>query len=169
MKLILVRHADAADLGENGVTTDYDRPLTEIGHARAAALAAALVGLNVLPEVVFTSPLLRAHQTAEPLAVALTPGSPPMPLDALRLEEMKPRKLAQAMTEAHVTSAILVGHMPDMARLAGWLLGCGATSLAFDKATAALVACGKTAEKGRGELRWLVTPDWFERTVTSAD
>jgi phosphohistidine phosphatase len=167
VKLILVRHAEAAAIGEAGATRDYDRPLTDAGHAQVAALAAALVGLNVLPSVVYASPLVRSIQTAGPLAAALTPGTPPTPHDLLRLEEMRPRKFAKALNDARVTAAVLVGHMPDLGRFAGWLLGCGATTVAFDKAAAALIACGKTAEKGRGELRWLATPDWFAPAVTS--
>lgn len=161
MKLILVRHAEAVVLGEAGAATDYDRPLTERGTTQAFGLAKALTQLQVLPGLVLTSPLVRAVQTAEPIAAALTPGTPAFVNDYLRLEELRPRKLAKAIMESGHTSALLVGHMPDLARLAGWLLGAGATSIAFEKGAAAMIACGKTVEKGRGELRWLITPDWF--------
>lgn len=167
MKIILVRHAEAIALGEAGASTDFDRPLTDLGRSQSAALAAALSGLNVLPDVIYTSSLVRAVQTAEPIAAALTPGVPAKPFDFLRLEEMRPRKLAKVLNDAGHSAVILVGHMPDMAQLAGWLLGCGSNTVAFDKAAAALIACGKTAERGRGELRWLATPDWFLPAVTS--
>ena len=32
MDLYLIRHAEAAPLGEGGITSDEDRPLTEQGH-----------------------------------------------------------------------------------------------------------------------------------------
>jgi phosphohistidine phosphatase len=166
MKLILVRHAEAVVLGEGGIVTDYDRPLTERGTTQAFGLAKTLTRLQVLPGLVLTSPLVRAVQTAEPIAAALTPGTPAFVNDYLRLEELRPRKLAKAIMESGHTSAVLVGHMPDLARLAGWLLGAGPTTIAFDKGAAAMIACGKTIEKGCGELRWLITPDWFLRATS---
>ena len=42
MKLILVRHAEAVDLGTDGVASDFDRPLTDLGRRQAAGLATAL-------------------------------------------------------------------------------------------------------------------------------
>ena len=46
MRLYVIRHADAAPLGANGVKEDEDRPLTELGHAQCTALAAALQKLS---------------------------------------------------------------------------------------------------------------------------
>ena len=161
MKLILVRHAEAVALGEAGAATDFDRPLTETGRHQAEALAKALAKLRIQPQAIFTSPAIRAIETATPIAAALTPDSLAQPCDFLRLEEMKPRKFSDWLNETGYASIVLVGHMPDMGKYAGWLLGCDSTTVAFDKSTAALIACGNTAEKGRGELRWLATPEWF--------
>src|SRR5205807_2522803 len=65
MRLYLIRHADAAPLGEGGVADDRDRPLTELGHSQCQALAAALQKRDVKVDQIVTSPLLRARQTAE--------------------------------------------------------------------------------------------------------
>ena len=166
MKLILVRHAEAVNVGEAQAINDFDRSLTDLGRTQAEALAKALAGLNVRPGLVLTSPYLRAVQTAEPLAATLTPGVIPQLNDFLRLEEVKPRKLAKQISELGLSTVVLVGHMPDMSRLAGWILGCSSGTIAFDKSAAALIACGKTIEKGSGELHWLATPDWFLHTTS---
>ena len=65
MDLYLIRHADALALGERGITSDEDRPLSEVGEAQAAAGAKALLTKGILFDRLFTSPLLRARQTAE--------------------------------------------------------------------------------------------------------
>ena len=80
---------------------------------------------------------------------------------------MRPRKLSEWLNETDYRLIVLVGHMPDLGRYAGWLLGCDATTITFDKAAAALISCGKSAEKGRGELHWLATPDWFATTTST--
>jgi phosphohistidine phosphatase len=159
MKLVLIRHAEAKALGEDGIADDFDRPLTEFGRAQAEAMAKALVGLGLCADAVWTSPYVRAVETATIVAAALTPGRPTISSDFLRLEEMRPRKLTAALPSGKVV--VLVGHMPDLAQYAGWLLGCSKDAVDFGKGAAALLAFGKTAGKGQGELRWLVTSEWL--------
>jgi phosphohistidine phosphatase len=73
MHVILVRHAEAVNVGEDGVSTDFDRHLTPHGREQAAKLADAFAARGVGPSVVVTSPLVRAKQTAEPLLRLLPP------------------------------------------------------------------------------------------------
>ena len=63
MRLFLVRHAEAA-LGD----PDDLRPLTTAGREHARKLGAALATEH--PEIVLTSPLLRARETAAAIAEA---------------------------------------------------------------------------------------------------
>lgn len=165
MKLLLIRHAEAHLMGEAGSTTDFDRPLTELGHGQAEALARVLAERAILPDLVLTSPYLRAVQTAQPIAARLTPNKPPVIHDLLRLEELREKKLVSSLPGTGLIA--LVGHQPDLGQLAGWLLGAGRETINFEKAAAALFACGSTIRKGRAELRWLVTPDWFFADLAS--
>ena len=66
MKVLLVRHAIALDRDTPGISDDL-RPLTEEGVLRFKKTARALAEL-VKADLVLTSPLLRAKQTAEILA-----------------------------------------------------------------------------------------------------
>ncbi|MEZ5599061.1 MAG: histidine phosphatase family protein [Pseudomonadales bacterium] len=61
-RLYLVRHGRAAA----GIAENTDPGLDELGHRQAAATAEELAALPVMP--LFTSPLLRARETGEPLA-----------------------------------------------------------------------------------------------------
>src|SRR6185295_16151718 len=63
VRLILVRHAKAAP-----GSPDASRPLTPAGHEAAALLAIEIRDLG--PDAVISSPLLRARETAGPIAEA---------------------------------------------------------------------------------------------------
>src|SRR5437773_11617307 len=70
--LVIVRHAKAqrpADLA------DADRPLTQRGHADAAAAGAWLAARGYRPDLVLCSPSKRTRQTWRGVSVALA-GSP---------------------------------------------------------------------------------------------
>jgi 2,3-bisphosphoglycerate-dependent phosphoglycerate mutase len=67
-EIILVRHAQPV-YPTSGGPDDYHRPLTEKGLAQAAGLVDELTAMK--PDLVASSPYLRAVQTVEPLAHAL--------------------------------------------------------------------------------------------------
>src|SRR5205085_9875857 len=63
--IYLIRHARAVALGEQGIETDEDRPLTEDGVIQARQLADTLQKHGVELDAILTTPLLRARRTAE--------------------------------------------------------------------------------------------------------
>ncbi|MEO8197294.1 MAG: histidine phosphatase family protein [Thermoanaerobaculia bacterium] len=69
MNLYLVRHGQTASSRENRFTGSSDPPLTPVGEAMAEALAGAYS--QVKWNAIYTSPLLRARQTAAPLCRAV--------------------------------------------------------------------------------------------------
>ncbi|MBI2804105.1 MAG: phosphohistidine phosphatase SixA [Planctomycetes bacterium] len=161
MELYLIRHADALALGERGVTTDEARPLSEKGETQSEAVARALAKRGVVLDRLCTSPLVRARQTAEILLRVwarpeliletcddLAPGS-------------KPRKLGKYLLKSAGEKLGLVGHMPDLGEFAGWLLGEKKMQIDFAKAGVAFINCADFPGKGLGDLKWLVTPEWY--------
>ena len=110
MRLFLVRHAHAAP-GE----PDELRPLSERGREEARALAERLDAAG--PDLVVTSPLLRARETAA--AIASTTGA------ELRIDD----RLAPGATAEDVVAAVdggtvvVVGHQPDCSEVALALTG----------------------------------------------
>jgi phosphohistidine phosphatase len=102
VRLIVVRHAHA-DAGE----PDELRPLSGRGREEAAALADGLAALD--PTLVVTSPLLRARETATPIARAA--GA------ELRVDErLGPGATAEdvlAAVEGAEGTVVTVGHQPD--------------------------------------------------------
>jgi phosphohistidine phosphatase len=111
MKLVLVRHAEAAP-----GSPDELRTLTPEGHEQARQLGERLRADGIEPDAVLSSPLLRARETASDLGFG-----PPEPRD----------ELAPGATEEDVRTAIadqgdtvvVVGHQPDCGRIAAALTG----------------------------------------------
>jgi phosphohistidine phosphatase len=159
--LYLIRHADALALGERGITSDEERPLSEVGESQAEAAARALQSRGILFDRLFTSPLLRARQTAEiMLRVWSRPDLSLDTCDAL-MPSSKSRKLSKYLLKSGGERIGLVGHMPQLGDYGSWLIGSKKMQLEIAKAGIALVTCGELPSKGLGALQWLVTPEWY--------
>lgn len=157
VQLHLLRHADAGDPGAwRG--DDADRPLSDKGRAQAERLGTFLAGIGFAPDVILTSPKLRARQTAEIVATALGLG--------VRLEDRLAEGFDGETVDAMLADAgspaqpVLVGHDPDFSELLGYLAGTDALSMKKG-AFARLDVRGPVAG-GNGTLRWLVPPDLLD-------
>ncbi len=161
MELYLIRHADALALGERGITEDEERPLSEQGEQQSQALARVLQKHGIALDLLVTSPLLRARQTAEWLLRGWNGQHP----ETMVCEELMPgggsRKLARFLRQQSVERIGVVGHMPHLGEWAAWLIGSKKAQLDIAKAGVACIACDDGPRKGNGVLHWLVTPDWF--------
>jgi phosphohistidine phosphatase len=161
MDLYLIRHADAVPVGEQGITDDFDRPLSAKGQRETQGLAAALSRRGVRLDKMVTSPLLRARQTAEGLIGAW--ASPTLELCVC--EDLAPagkrRRMARFLRKLGGDSFALVGHQPDLGELAGWLIGSRSARVEMAKAGVAYIACDDQPGKGGGALVWLTTPAWY--------
>ena len=71
MILYLVRHGIAVDPNDPKSPSEPERPLTAKGVQKTRAAALGLQALGVKPDVLITSPYVRAAQTAEIFAEAL--------------------------------------------------------------------------------------------------
>lgn len=160
MDLYFIRHAEASAVGEDGVTSDADRPLTERGHVQAHALAAGLRCHGIHLTTLLTSPLLRAKQTAEDI---LKSWPPPVTLEVC--EELAPggkaKKLARVLKSLQGDGVALVGHMPDLADQVAWFIGGKKAQIDLAKAGAAHVVCADKPGKASATLVWLITPEWM--------
>jgi phosphohistidine phosphatase len=158
MNLYLVRHADALPLGEQGVTEDEDRPLSEEGLRQARLVGQALKRLGISLDAILTSPLKRAVQTAEELARVLqVPTGAVENCDQLGPNQAS-KKLAKHLLKLEAQNLALVGHEPDLGQHTAWLIGSKKARLEFAKGAIAFVECDAAPQKGAGALRWLLTP-----------
>jgi phosphohistidine phosphatase len=115
VRLYLCRHAHAAP-GD----PDQLRELTDRGRAEADALAARLESATPAPEVVLASPLLRARQTAEPLARRLDVE---LLVDDAAAPGASAGSLLSALSALDAETVVVVGHQPDCSEIARALSG----------------------------------------------
>jgi len=129
-ELLLLRHGIAEerdpDPGDQADQADRRRSLTSEGAERTARLISRLCDLDLGCDVVLSSPLRRARQTAElavagglatdlELAAGLAPLADPLPLLERWLGPLSPRPGWRRLA--------LVGHEPDLSTLAALLIG----------------------------------------------
>lgn len=158
MKLYFVRHATASN---KTMWADDDalRPLTRTGRERFSVAASALVEAGVLhPDLIVTSPLVRAEQTAEILGKTLG-GSVPILEDA-RLGPEFDLLALQAILAEHPDAASLaiVGHNPSFADVLSEVVG--EADIDVRKGSVALVEISDMTPPA-GRLMWLAPPTIF--------
>lgn len=145
MDLYFLRHGDAVPEGE--------RPLSERGERDVTHVVDCLKSTGLAPDLILTSPLLRARQTAEIASRIL--GREPEVTDLLdcgaTLGDLA-RLLADACPHR---SVLLIGHEPDFSTMVGELTG--GANVEMKKAAVARVECSDIAP-AHGLLKWLVTP-----------
>jgi len=156
MKLLLIRHAAAVRKGIPA-NRDRGRPLTPRGRAKFRVAARGLARIVDQPDVLLTSPLIRARATAEIAASAfrsLTPRIEP----ALAQERVEVVVAALKKYPADATVAI-VGHEPTLSKLLARLLGVrtGDGPFAFKKGGVAMVDL-PDGPTNAGQLRWFLRP-----------
>lgn len=155
-ELYIVRHAIAAERGEEWPDDDK-RPLTEKGIVRFKDGLAGLTWLDVSLDEIFTSPLVRAKQTADLLAAGIA-GKPAVKLlGALAPGQSPDEVMAQLARVARRRRIALVGHEPGLGELAAHLLG-ARRPLAFRKGGVCRIDLQGLTEKRPGSLVWFVTP-----------
>jgi phosphohistidine phosphatase len=115
--LYLLRHADA----DTPAPTDDARPLSDKGHAQAIRVARFCEAHDMQVALVLSSPLRRAHETAQPVAEALRAELVIAPWLA---SGMQPQAAFEELRAYRAQeSVMLVGHEPDFSQLAAYLLG----------------------------------------------
>lgn len=118
MIVVFLRHAQAGP----AVSGDFGRKLTPKGLDQADRVGRHCARLGLVPDVILTSPVVRARQTAELVAERL---------DGMELRHapwlacgMDPPTCAQELAAlAECKTVFLVGHEPDFSMTIEWFLG----------------------------------------------
>jgi phosphohistidine phosphatase len=158
MLVYLVRHAIADGRDPDRWPDDRDRPLTEEGRRRFRSAAKGLRKLAEAPDLVLTSPYLRARQTAA-LLHEHARWPEPVAHDALGAEQSAAGMLAVLEAQQQRAAVALVGHEPTLSELASGLL-CGDPVRVTIELKKGAVACLRVHATlaGRAELLWLLPP-----------
>jgi phosphohistidine phosphatase len=154
MIVYFLRHGLAGDRTE-WTGNDALRPLTERGISQMEQAAEALSILIPDLDVILTSPLVRARQTAQIVAEKLK-----MEESLVEDSRLSPgfnyEDLSQILREQAETAAIiLVGHEPDFSQTISDLIGGG--RIICKKGGLARVDL-TSSDPPQGELIWLIPP-----------
>lgn len=156
MILYLVRHGIAVNRTDPKCPPEAERPLTARGVQKTRSAALGLRALGAKPDVLITSPYVRAAQTAEIFAEAL--GFSPEKIrvsEALKPAE-NPATIMNEIFRLKAKEVMCCGHAPHVDLLIAHLTGARGTFTTLKKAG---VAClEQEGGHGRWELRWLVGP-----------
>jgi phosphohistidine phosphatase len=157
IELYLVRHAIAAERGPK-YPDDRLRPLTNEGRKRFEESIPGAVCAGVELDLVLTSPLVRAQETAAILANGLRPRPSVQELEALA-PGGRHALLVEAITKfakRHRRIA-MVGHEPDLGEFGARLIGARGT-IEFKKGAICAIDLDGATPGGPGTLRWLLPP-----------
>jgi phosphohistidine phosphatase len=148
MELYFLRHGEAD--WPNWKKSDDKRPLTKHGKKEMREVAAFLKRVKARPDVIVTSPLPRASQTAEIAAERLKIKCRE---DKLLAPGFGRAELERLLKKYPAESVMIVGHEPDFTETISGLTG---ASLKLPKAGIALVELNRSWRNGR--LLWLIPP-----------
>ena len=152
MDLILLRHGKAEDLNSGG---DSARELVEKGREQARKAAKLQKRAKLLPDIVLTSPLVRARQTAEEFCdTAEMPGAV---IQGWLACGMHPEEALHELAGFREFKRVaIVGHEPDFSELIQWILGTAGGSVEVKKGA---IACLQVTPPARhGTLVFLIPP-----------
>ncbi len=163
MELILIRHAKAEERSLTQYPDDDMRPLTKEGKMIQKGVARSLHAMVGQVDKVFTSPLLRAIQTAEITIKAMELQEKPVVTDMLG-HSFSPLALTQFLEESTTPeeTIILVGHEPDLSELLFFYLGHN-LRIRFRKSGVVMLGFAGYAQAGSGELLGFFRPRQLTR------
>jgi phosphohistidine phosphatase len=158
-----VRHGIAIDREDPKCPEEAERYLTEEGTKKTREVARGVASLVEKPDLFFSSPYVRAWQTAELFASAmkypkqgirktnyLLPGSEP----AAFFREIAKNKEAE--------SVLCFGHAPHLDELIAAVLGCKHDATSLKKAGVACLELRRISPPA-GTLVWLATPKLLKK------
>jgi phosphohistidine phosphatase len=154
--LYLVRHGIAADATPE-CPDDAARPLTQEGVERLRAQFKALRRLDVEIDHVFTSPLVRAVQTAALLKESLRNAPAVSVIEALRPGGRFDAVLAGLARLPAVQGVALVGHEPSIGAAAARLIG-AREAIPFKKGAVCRIDVATLPPTEPGRLQWFLPP-----------
>jgi phosphohistidine phosphatase len=156
MQIYLLRHGTAED--PRDALNDAERALLPEGKEKLRRVLALAAEAGAQPELMISSPLKRAIQTAKIAQEILAYKG-----DILRMGVLEPgARVEDVWNEIRIhkdrSSVLLVGHNPLFAELSGYLLGCPDLQIDFKAGGMLRLDTESFMPRPRAILRWYLTP-----------
>jgi phosphohistidine phosphatase len=163
MEIYVVRHGIAIDREDPKCPPDPERYLTEEGIEKTKRVAAAVAAISATPDLLLSSPYVRAMQTAEIFAGALDYPKQKIRRTDLLLPGAEPTLFYRELAKDKQTSTLFIfGHAPQLDDLIASALGSKHHITSLKKAGVALIEL-KRVSPPNGQLVWLAPPKVLRR------
>ena len=158
MQLYVVRHGIAIDREDPKSPPDPERYLTEEGLRKTKRVAAAVAELSGRADLLFSSPYVRAIQTAEIFADALGYAKQKLRKTDALLPGAGAHLLFRELARDKQSSTVFVfGHAPQLDDVVAAALGAKHHVTSLKKAGVAVLELQRVSPPS-GQLVWLATP-----------
>ena len=156
MELYFIRHGIAVDYSDSTVENDEERWLTDEGIKKMEKSALGFIKLVDTLDIIYSSPLVRAIQTAEIVQKAFSKKP-----DIIKVKKLEPGAdfnaitdlLKDAKPEAKVA---FVGHEPDFSSCISECIAGGLAGIEMRKGAICRVDFYGKPKIGDGKLVWLL-------------
>ena len=156
MQVYILRHGIAEEGAAGG--RDADRALTGEGRKRLREVLRVAEKADVLPNLIITSPFVRAVQTAEEAMDVLGYAE-----DLVRTEALVPTSdpflvWDEVRAQQGIGQVMLVGHEPLLSRVIGFLLNSPSLMVDVKKGSLTRIDVDTFGAQPHGVLRWMLVP-----------
>jgi len=152
MHIYFLRHGDASS---DSLIDDSKRPLTDLGVQQATLVGTFLQRINIVIDVVLSSPLKRAQDTTS--IVLSNINKKQIVYSELLVNGSDPRQLFKQLNKFKVSSVLLVGHEPYLSEAISILIDENQNAkIEMKKCSLALVDISVPIHQGTGLLKFLM-------------
>jgi phosphohistidine phosphatase len=152
MHIYFLRHGDASS---DSRIDDSERPLTDLGVHQATLVGTFLQRINIVIDVVLSSPLKRAQDTTS--IVLSNINKKQIVYSELLVNGSDPRQLFKQLNKFKVSSVLLVGHEPYLSEAISLLINENQNAkIEMKKCSLALVDISVPIHQGTGLLKFLI-------------
>jgi phosphohistidine phosphatase len=158
MDLFILRHGEAGKRIAPG-HNDARRPLTVAGEEEITEIAEALERIGIRFDIILTSPLKRAYQTADIVAKEFKAQKKMQKLQELSPEGNRFAFYQKLSSFKEGTSILVVGHNPYLSEMVSEMFADEKYGrIDIKKGGIVRIRVTSATPKLKGELRWLITP-----------
>ena len=155
MNLYLIRHSIAENISID--KKDFDRELTSEGKSVIAKTSQAWKNYIDQLDIVLSSPLTRAVQTAEIISSNLQTNQNLIKDNNLGTGS-RTSDLIELLNSLEYENVAVVGHQPDLSIHVNNFCGTGSFNLVFPPAALAKIEFDNSIKYGRGKLVYFIPP-----------
>ncbi len=167
MVIYFLRHANAGQKHFSNPAKDEKRPIDKLGEEQSHDVGRAMAAIGVVVNVIISSPLARAMQTAAIVSQEIGHEEKLVLDDALRPEATFEKFKGLLNRYKDKTAIMVVGHDPSMTEFANRVLS-GGRPLAAIEMKKGGVAKVQNDPRGHAVLKWCMPPKVVQKIQRSS-